>query len=173
MNIIQRNNKQAVMELPTLYRASSVSSCAATSDSIEDLFLEITSFDDSFIKKNSDNRIFDTSSEISADYENYSFVKSSQESYNEINIHSRVLENENKINETTKKYHYKSLLSMIKILKKFSLKKTSIEAAKTNGNILRRPREYVYVKGMSGLTIRVEKVPSSMPSKTFYHRCYV
>jgi hypothetical protein len=204
---------KAFMDLPpTMSKASSLSSCLLTSDSIEDLYFDITSFDDSFIAQSareqnyqlrceSDVKFFDTSSDITIDND-YGIARNSRVvDFNEIDVHSQALEcnnvhnnsnsNNNHSHSKTKKSRhyvsYKSLLSMIKILKKFSIRDSNnSNSSNHNDNniktsILRRPREYKYVKGLSGLTIRVE-LPSSKTSsmadtanisKIFYHRSYV
>lgn len=165
------------VELPKIIRASTLSSCVVASESIEDLYFDITSFDDSCIqrssslKRNTCIKNFDSSSDLNVDYENYSDdLKSSRVSFE----HQADTKSQNSEEIKEKKHgRYKSLLSVIKILKKFSVKengnkKTSCETPKS---ILRRPREYMFIKGMSGLSIRVEKVPS-VSSKAYCHRCY-
>jgi hypothetical protein len=166
------------MEIPKIYRASSLSSCAVTSESIEDLYFDITSFDDSCIpstrqNSNSSEKNFDTSSDISVEYENY---------YSSSKI-SGVSSNESEETEITqapkpkKQHHYKSLSVIIKLLKNFSIKDSG---KKTGGvparsNIFRPPKEYVFQKGISGITMRVEKSssPSPVSAKNFCHRCYI
>lgn len=164
------------VEFPKIIRASTLSSCFVASQSVEDLYFDITSFDDSYIqrstslkKRNTCTKSFDSSSDLNVDYENYSDVKSSRVSFE----HQTDTKSQNSEEIKEKKHsRYKSLLSMIKILKKFSVKengkKTNCETSKS---ILRRPREYMFIKGMSGLSIRVEKVPSAS-SKAYCHRCY-
>lgn len=171
---------KSFMELPKIYRSSS--RCLSTSD--------IYIFDDSSVTMSSSTSTiqspfgiqnFDTSSELSTEIENYSFtptLKSSQVSFNRRN-NSQVSENEggsknsnNSVGDTNQQQRrYKSLLSLIKVLKNFSmgLKSESNNSTETNRNIsiyrqLKRPREYIYVKGMSGLSNRIEKAPTSSSS---------
>ncbi|KAG5677559.1 hypothetical protein PVAND_007309 [Polypedilum vanderplanki] len=142
-------------------RTSSLSSCAITSDSNDDLF-EITSFDDSCIPDQRRNMVppYDTSSEISVDF---STTKSSRTSFNESEITLRVPK------QPKKHSQYKSLLTVIKLLKNFSLKDNNKKnkQMQVKSNIFRQPKEskaYVYIKGISGIAIRVEK--SSSPVST-------
>jgi hypothetical protein len=163
------------VELPKIIRASTLSSCFVASQSAQDLYLDSTSFDDSYmqrsssLKRNTCIKSFDSSSDLNVDYENYSDVKSSRVSFE----HQTDSKSQNSEEIKEKKHgRYKSLLSMIKILKKFSVKENSKKAnCETSKSILRRPREYMFVKGMSGLSIRVEKVPSAS-SQAYCHRCY-
>jgi hypothetical protein len=172
-----------LVEVPTLYRSTSVSSCVGSSDSTEDLYFEITSFDDSCIQrscsKSNNIKIFDTSSDISVNcVENFSSLVESN--------HVQVSGSDSKMN--TKKYYHKSLLSMIKILKSFSVRHNSNNNNSYNNNnnnnnsnnnnsnnkkkssILRKPQEYVYIKGISGLSNRV---PTTSLKTTICQRCYV
>lgn len=168
--------ENSLMDIPKILRSSTLSSCVVSSDSIEDLYFDITSFDDSCIqnstlKRSSCNKNFDSSSDLHVEYENYSVLKSSRVSFIEDQVKNNT-ENSEETKENKKHSRYKSLLSMIKILKKFSVKETKkANCEQQTKSILRRPREYTFVKGISGLSIRVEKVPSS--SKTFCHRCYM
>lgn len=167
---------KSYMEIPSFYRATS--QCLTTS------LIDVSLYDDSCrssaatssttIQNSCGIQNFDTSSELSREYENYSIValKSGRVSFNR-NNKSQVSENEGGSkdcnNKVDMKQHrrYKSLLSMIKILKNFSmgLKNKPSSSADTSRNSiyrqLRRPREYVYVKGMSGLSNRIEKVSTS------------
>lgn len=68
--------------------------------------------------------------------------------------------NELSANETnTRKPDRKSFLSMVNLLR--NLKLRSPKSTKDQQSILRHPTEYVFIKGMSGLPIRVAK--SSAP----------
>jgi hypothetical protein len=66
--------------------------------------------------------------------------------------------------DSQKRCYYKSLLFVIKRLKSFSVRLQSKGDNETQHTIyrqLRTPKEYIYVRGMSGLSKRVEKLPSS------------
>lgn len=63
--------------------------------------------------------------------------------------------------------HRKSFASLVKFLTKISARKSSIEQQPTK-SILRRPTEYCFVRGLSGLPMRVVKPP---PTSTSCHRC--
>jgi hypothetical protein len=164
---------KAFMDIPKIYRTSSLSSCAATSDSIEDLYFDITSFDDSCIpnhRRHDSVRNFDTSSDISVDY---SSSKSSQTSSNEsdnMNLN---------VPKQKKNRHYKPLMTVIKILKNFSIKDGGSKTAREpKNNIFRQPRvsrEYTYIKGISGIAIRVEKAssPITTAAQNSCHRCHI
>jgi hypothetical protein len=137
-------------------------------------FVEISSFKNaSFLNLSHSSN---SSSELSSkELQNYSFTdmrKSSQVSLNGIKK-LQVSENEggsegsSNINEEIKQHRrYKSLLSVIKVLKNFSMGKiikpnNNHQAHRTIYRQLKRPREYVYVKGMSGLVYRDEISTSS------------
>lgn len=158
------------MEISKIHASSQ---CLTTYDSAQDIYFDISFFDDRFTAKSSCDAIqnFNTSSELSgADLENYSItatLKSSQASFDG-NKKLQVSENEggskcNNNNVDTKQQRHRryTLLSMIKVLKNFSIAlKTKSNNSETNRNIsiyrqLRRTRDYVYVKGMSGLSNRV------------------
>lgn len=62
--------------------------------------------------------------------------------------------------------HRKSFASLVKFLTKISARKSSIE--EPTKSILRRPTEYCFVRGISGLPMRVVKPPST---STSCHRC--
>lgn len=64
--------------------------------------------------------------------------------------------------------NHKSSHSIIKILKRFSTRNDSSHQ-KRRQSILRQPTEYIFVKGMSGVQIRVAK-PSSSSSSSSYQR---
>lgn len=170
---------KSYMEIP-MSRASS--KCLTTYESVQDIYISL--FDESCrtaAKSSSmqnscgiQSSFFDTSSELSNTELEKVYSKAFTSTLKSIgNKKSQVSENEggskdsnNKV-DTKQQQHcrYKSLLSMIKVLKNFSMGlKNKSNNSETNRNIyrqLRRPREYVYVKGMSGLSNRIEKVPTS------------
>lgn len=122
------------MDLPNFYKNSP----CFTTESAEVLY-----FDES-----SSDRNFDTSSDddTQSDYKK-----------DEKNLDSQ--------QEERQQCYYKSLLCVIKCLKNLSVRlKSKSENETHHNNIyrqLRTPKEYVYVRGMSGLSKRVEKLPSS------------
>lgn len=65
--------------------------------------------------------------------------------------------------ETIEHQNHKSMVSIIKFLKKISSKKSE-----NPKQLYRRPTEYFFVRGCSGLTIRVAKTPNTL---AFAHRC--
>lgn len=185
--MMKNSRVKSVMDIPHIYRRSSHS--LATSESVQDIYFDISFFDDSSaatsstaIQSYGNQRFFDTSSELSAELENYSAsfaaaLKSSQVSFGSSSS-SQVSENEggskdgNKV-DTKQHRRYKSLLSVIKILKNFSMGLKSKPAPETSKNTsiyrqLRRPREYIYVKGMSGLSNRIEKASTASSSSCRY-----
>jgi hypothetical protein len=80
--------------------------------------------------------------------------KTSDNNLNEIDIHN-------------KREHHKSFLSIIKFFKNSTKSKTTNEL---HQSILRRPTEYIHVRGISGLPIRVIKASSSSSSAACCHR---
>lgn len=117
-------------------------------ENLDELCFNFTSSDESFNssssksseKKNDVNKNCDLSS---IDDDN----KSSRISYNEMDI--------NGVNN--RKSNNKSFVSIVKFLKNLSTKKSDREQTQASRSILRRPSEYVFVKGMSGLPMRVLK----------------
>ena len=114
-------SNQNKVSIPKIYRASSLSSCVVE-DIIEDLYFDITSFDDSCIQNShEESRVknFDTSSDISVEYESYT-SKSSPVSFDHEcadNVDNKITLKVPDMSRKPKKHHYKSLLAMIKILK--------------------------------------------------------
>lgn len=80
--------------------------------------------------------------------------------YNDVQINQKA---------TKKEQNQSSIMSIIKYVKKLSLKseKTN-ESSQQNRSILRRPTEYTFVKGMSGLPIRVAKSSPSSSNRQRY-----
>lgn len=68
------------------------------------------------------------------------------------------------LNDAKPERHLKSFVSIIKFLRNISAKKSNNQAL--NRSILRRPTEYCFVKGISGLPMRVRA-----SSTTSCHRC--
>lgn len=174
---------KSFIELPNLYKSAS----CFTSESVEDLYFDDTSMHSSSDSirhqaRNCDStHNFDSSSESNSDseVENNNFSHNSDEvkklqtqvSEDLIELKKEKEKNKDNINEmdTNQRCRYKSLLSLIKALKKFSVSlksKSDNETRKNTNNCniyrqLKRPTEYVYVRGMSGLSNRIEKAPMS------------
>lgn len=125
---------------------SSSSSSSNESGSLHDSRYNFSSSDDSFNsnssqqsqKKNESNENFDL---LLSDDDN----KNSGLSFNEM--------------DTRTQRHHKSFVSLVKFLRKISSKKSSQQ--QPTQSILRRPTEYRFVTGMSGLPIRVAKASPS------------
>jgi hypothetical protein len=60
----------------------------------------------------------------------------------------------------------KSFTAIVKFLKRIAKSKTSSDRPSASRSILRRPTEYVFVKGMSGLPMRVDKASAASSSTT-------
>lgn len=162
------------VDIPKNFHASTLSTCVIASSSLEDVNFNITSFDDSCIPNyplSACIKNFDTSSDLYVDCDDFGMTKNNQGKHKD---DKDITENDYEEVKRKKHCRYKSLLSMIKILKKFSVKETKNASCEpTTKSILRRPRQYTFVKGISGLNIRVERISSASTAKTFCHRCRV
>lgn len=140
------------------YKSSS--GCSSTDSIDEDFsFDELPSRHHSVSYKSVIN--FDNdSSEASTDFSETEFKR------NEVDFIEDEIKNINDEIDTNRPCHNKSLLSLINVFKNFSLSKKN-ETTKGNNNNnsiyrqLKRPTDYVYFKGMSGLSNRIEKRPLS------------
>lgn len=136
-----------------------------TSENLEDFRHYFTSSDESFNSNSSSNsdKSFEKKNDVLKTCDlllNGVDSQSNCVNYNDVDI------NEN----STRKEHHKSFKSIVKYVKNFSLKsEKSSDSQQQSQSILRRPTEYVFVKGMSGVPIRVAKASSS----TRNHQRYV
>lgn len=138
------------MEIPSTRRLSS-----SVCENLDDLCFSFTSSDESFNSSSSKssekkNDVNKSSDLLPSDDDN----KSSRISYNEMDINGA----------TTTTQTHKSFVSIVRFLKKISTRKADDNQASSSRSILRRPSEYVFVKGMSGLPMRVLKTQQSTTS---------
>lgn len=153
---------------------SRVPNLCITTESVESLYFDDDTSTNAIrhlsIKK------FDSESDISScENDNFRFTSDQVDEFQaQVSEElEKVDGNKNEL-DTDQSCRYKSLLSLIKALKSFSvsLKSKSDSETRKNNTIyrqLKRPTEYVYVKGMSGLSNRIEKVPTSATTKC--NRC--
>lgn len=164
---MKNSRVKSFIEFPNLYK-----NACFTTESVESFY-----YDDASIQSPTNSirhlsiRKFDSLSELGTyccENENYSLTSGQVD---EFQAHvSEELKNVNKNNKNgmnvDQNRHSKSLLSLIKALRNFSVNlKTKSDSEKRKNNTiyrqLKRPTEYVYVKGMSGLSNRIEKIPTS------------
>lgn len=69
------------------------------------------------------------------------------------------------------KHSNKSLQSIVRLWKNFRSPSDKSKQQQQPQSILRKPTEYFFVKGMSGLPLRVVKTSSSSSSQASCHRC--
>lgn len=156
---------KSFMEIPNLYKNS-----CFTTESVESLY-----FDDASVQSSTNGtrhlsiKKYDSLSELSRDCcvndENYNGLTSGQVDEFQAQVSEELKKVDGNKNEmdSDQNCRYKSLLSLIKTLRSFSvsLKSKSESETRKNNTIyrqLKRPTEYVYVKGISGLSNRIEKV---------------
>ena len=129
----------------------------SASENLEDFCHYFTSSDESFNSNSSSNsdESFEKKNDVLKTCDlllNDEDRKSNCVNYNDVDI------NEN----NTLKTHHKSFRSIIKYVKKMSAKsEKSNDNQQPSRSILRRPTEYTFVKGISGVPIRVAKVSPS------------
>lgn len=148
------------MEISNIYR--STSQCLHSYESIEDIYFDVLFLNESLDQESIKNDNLGSNT-LKNGYVNINDSKKLQ-------VNEEGSKDDGKKLDAKEECRYKSLLSMIKILKNFSmvrnflLKSKSNNTAESNRNIyrqLKRPRQYVYVKGMSGLLNRIEVSTSS------------
>lgn len=143
LTVEQKSPLDLLMEFNEIQSSSSSNESGSLNDSRYNFSSSDESFNSNssqqFQKKNEVNENFDL---LLSDDDN----KNSGLSFNEM--------------DTTSQQNHKSFGSLVKFLKRISAKKSSHQ--QPTQSILRRPTEYCFVKGMSGLSIRVAKAsPSS------------
>lgn len=137
---------------------------SGTSENLEDFRHYFTSSDESFTSNSSSNsdKSYQKKNDVLKTCDlllNDDDKRSNWVNYNDVdnNEHS------------SSKEHHKSLKSLVQYVKKLSLKsEKSTEDQHQNRSILRRPTEYIFVKGMSGLPIRVPKASPSSNDHQLY-----
>lgn len=122
-------------------------------DNLEDFCHNFTSSDESFNSNSSSGS--GSSSSASKSFEKTNDVMRS----NDLSLRSQT--SFNGVNNTAaRKENHKSFGSIVKMLKNLNLKH---EKPSHKRSILRKPTEYTFVKGMSGLNLRVIKPTQSTP----------
>ena len=165
---MKNSRVKSFMEIPNL---------CISSESVESLYFDDAST--SAIRHLSIKK-FDSSSDMSTDgceteNDNYRFTSDQVDEFQaQVSEELKKVDGNKNEMDTDQSCRYKSLLSLIKTLRSFSvsLKSKSDSETRKNNTIyrqLKRPTEYVYVKGMSGLSNRIEKVPTSATTKC--NRC--
>lgn len=136
-------------EIPSRRRLSS-----SVCENLDELCFSFTSSDDSFNSNSS------KSSEKKNDV-NKNCDLSSSDDDNKSNNETDT------IGVNTRQGNHKSFVSIVRFLKKISSKKADQNQQQASRSILRRPSEYIYVKGISGIPIRVLK---TSPPTSSCHR---
>lgn len=158
-NIKMENSKYQMkdfMEIPETHKNRSTHRMSSGGKHDDFFDFNFNSSDESFNSNSSSSSKSSSSSEKKNDV-NYDLLsggcgsKGSEQSFNDIDSHN-------------KPEHHKSFVSIIKFFK------SSVKSKKTNcqQSILRGPTEYGYVRGISGLPIRV--IRSSSPSSASCRR---
>lgn len=128
---------------------------SGSEENLEDLCTGFTSSDESFSSRGSK-----TSSQTKSENFDLSLRGTSTGSTNESN-HAVI---------NTPKHNHKSLKAIANLWKNFTVQSDKSKKQQQPRSILRKPTEYFFVKGMSGLPLRVAKTTSSS-SQASCHRC--
>lgn len=127
---------------------------ASSEDNLEDFCTGFTSSDESFSSN---------ASKSSTETKNENFDLSLRGSSTNGSNHAVI---------NTQKQSHKSLQSIARLWKNFRSRSDKSKQQQQPQSILRKPTEYFFVKGMSGLPLRVVKTPSlSSSSQASCHRC--
>lgn len=133
-----------------------------SSENLEDFYHYFTSSDESFNSNSSSNSNDKSYKKKNDVLKSHDLLLNDDESRsNCVNFNDVDNINEN----TLRKESCKSFRSLVKYVKKLTLKTEKLNHSQQQ-SILRKPTEYTYVKGMSGLAYRVAK-----PSLRTHQRC--